>query len=199
MRSLLHLMTLLASAALTIFPAAVSAQSVETLLDELAAQHHDIRNEIAGLRESINALKKLAAPCGAGTVGQRFVVLASGEEVCDNTTGVIWEREPSNAQVNWEGAMSFCKDVLGEKYRLPGVKELISLVDYSRNPLDTPIAPVLPIGHPFGDVLRAGYWSSTPVPGFSDAWFVSFSAGIVDRLNKGASSVFVWRVRGGQG
>ncbi len=79
------------------------------------------------------------------------------------------------------------------------MKELISLVDYSRNPLDTPIAPVLPIGHPFGDVLRAGYWSSTPVPGFSDAWFVSFSAGIVDRLNKGASSVFVWCVRGGQG
>ena len=75
----------------------------------------------------------------------------------------------------WTNAEAFCTS-LGGGARLPEVKELLSLVDYSK------FSPALPEGHPFQDVELSWYWSATAlaeVPS-SYAWVVAFSDGTVD-------------------
>ncbi len=66
-----------------------------------------------------------ALPCVAATSGNRFVVSPDGTEVCDNTTGLIWEQMPDSVLRPWQAAIDFCP-TLGTGYRLPDVKELIS-------------------------------------------------------------------------
>ncbi len=95
-----------------------------------------------------------ALPCGAATAGIRFVVSTDGTEVCDNTTGLIWEQMPDSVLRQWQDAIKFCP-TLGTDYRLPEVKELISLVDFGQS------NPALPLGHPFSNVQTI-YWSATP-------------------------------------
>jgi hypothetical protein len=77
-------------------------------------------------------------------------------------------------------------------WRLPTIVELQEIVDMSACGPGTPcIDPV------FGSTQRRFYWSSsTFANGSSDAWGVDFSAGDVERNDKGASS-FVRAVRCG--
>ena len=89
-----------------------------------------------------------APPCGAGTEGVRFVVSTDGTEVCDNTTGLVWEQTPDSIKREWQAAIAFCPTI---GYRLPEVKELFSLVDFSQS------NPTLPAGHPFSNVQSSIY------------------------------------------
>ena len=134
-----------------------------------------------------------AAPlCGAGTEGQRFV--ADGTEVCDNDTGLYWVKAPDATPRNHATALTHCAGLnLGnsQTYRLPEVKELISLVDYSQ------FNPALPAGHPFSGVQSSFYWSASTsaiIP--ADAWIVNFGNGFVFTSFK-TDSFFVWCARSG--
>ena len=62
-----------------------------------------------------------------------------------------------------------------DDWRIPTVKELQSLVDYSQS--GPAISPELP-----GVMIGVGiyYWTSTPAVSPSDAWFVYFDDGIVN-------------------
>jgi hypothetical protein len=76
-------------------------------------------------------------------------------------------------------------------WRLPNVKELLSLLDYGN------LNPALPTGHPFLNVQSPIYWSSTTAaafPGF--AWIVNLNGGRTIDDGKD-NTVFVWPVRGG--
>jgi len=83
-------------------------------------------------------------------------------------------------------------------WRLPNVRELQSLVDYSR------VNPALPSGHPFINVqTNSAYWSSTTNGNLSTwAWAVKFDEGFVttgEKLNVFFSTrLYFWAVRGGQ-
>jgi Protein of unknown function (DUF1566) len=106
--------------------------------------------------------------------GPRFKV--DGDIVLDRTTGLEWSRENvPGGTLNWKAAAEACgKLALGghSDWRLPTIRELLTLVDYERhNPsIDT-------------DAFKCEssyYWTSTPVhssPG-DFAWLVSFGGGV---------------------
>lgn len=108
-----------------------------------------------------------------------------------------------------DGALRGCGDTSNggshqTDWRLPNVRELLSLVDYSR------YAPCLPDDHPFDNVWPRWYWSSTTHSQalfWTEAWFVSMHGGRVQHIGKNAVwgadeidefKLYVWPVRGGQ-
>ncbi|WP_232504439.1 Lcl C-terminal domain-containing protein [Sulfuricella denitrificans] len=78
--------------------------------------------------------------------------------VSDNATGLTWQQADDGKTRDWPEALRYCStlNLAGKRYwRLPNVKELQSIVDYSRNDpaIDTRI---------FTQTDRNGwYWSST--------------------------------------
>jgi len=152
----------------------------------LTQQLTDIQAAIASLSTGGSAQPR----CGAGTEARRFVVSLDDTEVCDNTTGLNWQQNPDSILRNHADALTHCASLVGG-FRLPEVKELISLVDYTR------FNPALPASHPFTNVQSDNYWSATTSaadPSF--AWGVLLSNGLVRPSGKG-SAFFVWCVRGG--
>lgn len=153
-----------------------------------------IQGDLTTLQAAVDALEPGAAPppCGAGTEGQRFV--ADPNEVCDNDTGLYWVKAPDSTTRLHANAVTHCARLdLGnsQTYRLPEVKELISLVDYSQ------LGPALPSGHPFSNVQSDRYWSATALALLPPvAWFVLFVNGGVDADIK-TSTFFVWCARSG--
>ena len=135
------------------------------------------------------------SPCGLHTEEQRFVVSEDETEVCDNLTGLNWEKMPDSIFRNHADALSHCSalDLNNNRtYRLPKVKELISLVDYS---MVKPI--VLPAGHPFSNVQPSVYWSATANSNYVEqAWFVNFNDGHVISQDK-VIPYLAWCVRNG--
>lgn len=96
--------------------------------------------------------------------------------ITDTLTGLIWG--PTFEKVmNWNDAEKACKELklAGHKdWRLPTVKELISLVDYTKYipAIDTKFFP---------DTKSNWYWTSTIHAGDpGHAWIVSFSNGDVN-------------------
>lgn len=93
--------------------------------------------------------------------------------VTDATTGLMWSKVDSGKGMNWQDALTFvakknAQNHLGyNDWRLPNVKELQILVDYSRSP-DTSLSPAIdPVFHLTQITNEAGqkdwpaYWSST--------------------------------------
>lgn len=126
-----------------------------------------------------------AAPAPAG---KRFVISASGEEVIDKATGLIWRRcveglhwngqrcQGTYLQLDWADALARASEQAsqtGLAWRLPNVNELASLIDRGRwaPALDTKVFPDNP-----SDWVR----SATPyVADRSYAWSVHFDTGMV--------------------
>jgi hypothetical protein len=116
--------------------------------------------------------------------------------VTDNLTGLMWTKNASiYERRSWSEAISECASCAEGGYsdwRLPHVRELHSLIDYSQ------CDSVLPLGHPFSNVQLSYYWSSTTYANFtSHAWYVHVSYGHVSNDGK-IHDHYVWCVRGGQ-
>jgi len=95
----------------------------------------------------------------------RFIVLSNfgGAAVLDRETGLVWERSPDPAVINWFDAAAHCRGLTTgnrQGWRLPSINELQTLVDPSTT------EPSLPPGHPFSGIITGTfpshiYWSST--------------------------------------
>ncbi len=90
--------------------------------------------------------------------------------VSDNATGLTWTQNDSASGMNWESALNYCEslDYAGSTdWRLPNVKELQSIVDYSRSPDTSNSAAVDPtfnissITNEAGQIDYPAFWSST--------------------------------------
>jgi len=80
----------------------------------------------------------VASPAWAGApVGHYEDYVATTREIVDRRTGLRWERHGSGAQLDRAGAVRRC-DELGQRWRLPAYKELLTLVD------EHPAQPFIP-------------------------------------------------------
>ncbi len=139
-------------------------------------------------------------------VQPKYTVYNGGVETSsytvDNITGRMWVTNPndvsggqyvSNGNYTWEVAIAKCEGLSYAGYsdwRLPNIKELQSIVDYSRqNPsINTTY---------FLNTQNSAYWSSTTyMPVAASAWFVSFGVGDVVN-NVKTNGLCVRCVRGG--
>ena len=124
--------------------------------------------------------------------------------VTDKLTGLTWTQDGTQYQIGWGNALTVCNDYsVGEldDWRLPNIRELLSLVDFEQS------QPVLPAGHPFtvqtefDPVVGAGpnYWSSTTNATFDtkhDVYLVDMGTGMISIVNKGSIG-YILCVRGG--
>ncbi len=140
---------------------------------------------------------------GVAWPSPRFTDNSDGT-VTDNLTGLIWLQNAncwgtqtwanalSNANGLVDGSCGLTDGSVASDWRLPNVRELFSLLDFSQ------LNPALPSGIPFTDVQSNYYWTSTTVAGSeSGAWQVSLDDSYVGATNK-TSPRDVWPVRGGQ-
>jgi hypothetical protein len=93
--------------------------------------------------------------------------------VTDNATRLMWSQDDSGIGMNLEGALAWVEQKNAESYlghddwRLPNVKELQSIVDYTRAPDVTDSAAIDPVFNATAITNEAGqadypsYWSST--------------------------------------
>jgi len=122
-------------------------------------------------------------------IKDRFKVLHKDSAwVLDHTTSLQWQKTPNNEPITWTNADAYCSS-MGDGSRLPEIKELISLVDYSM------FQPALPEGNPFQDVVLSFYWSATALAENSSlAWEVAIASGHVSTTDKSVVSR-TWCVR----
>ena len=124
----------------------------------------------------------------------RFIDHEDGT-VTDNLTGLMWAKDAK--QINetlWSEAVAYCNNLELANYsdwRLPNVKELLSLLDYGYD------HPSLPVGHPFIDVINGEYWSSTTYLSGDYARSVHLGHGDSTSGEKIVEYYHVWPVRGG--
>ncbi|WP_164885304.1 DUF1566 domain-containing protein [Geovibrio thiophilus] len=116
------------------------------------------------------------------------------EIVTDTVTGLHWQdnADVETVQRDWQGAIDYCDALeLGDydDWRLPVGKELMSIVDHTRN------VPALdPIFENINPDPYMQYWSSTDYS-TNDALRVSFWSGVESSFDK-TSALFVRCVRG---
>jgi hypothetical protein len=128
-------------------------------------------------------------PCGKGTQGNRFVLLDNGASVCDNTSGLLWERRPANVVKTFADATAYCI-AKGQGWTVPGIKDFFTVVDYAA------ANPPLPSGHPFEIPVNGEYWSRTSKVGSSDeVWSFVLDFGRTFNASKSGTTDYVWCVR----
>lgn len=124
---------------------------------------------------------------GYPQTGPRFVDNGDGT-ITDNATGLMWIKEPTTAPgdpfdnvMDWATSIDACNALSfagHSDWRLPNVKELLSIVDYSE---DDPSID----GVTFPNTQPENYWSSTTRKALTTAaWYVDFDEGDVRAISK---------------
>jgi hypothetical protein len=115
--------------------------------------------------------------------------------VSDTSTGLTWQQADDGLQRNWQEALSYCESLeLAEKtdWRLPNLRELVSIVDYGRTD---------PAVNPAFNCREQGYYSywsgNTLADDTRTAHIVSCMGGNMGYGWKSSSSLNVRCVRGG--
>jgi hypothetical protein len=97
----------------------------------------------------------------------------AGDIAHDNSTGLTWQRRVEHDNYTWKDAGSHCSrlDPNTGGWRLPSVRELLSLVDVSR------VEPAIDTSA-FPDTPSEFFWSSSPSSApAGTAWGVNFTRG----------------------
>ena len=132
--------------------------------------------------------------------------------VTDNLTGLMWLRNPSDTALIWTQAVAYCESLDGTSgrgnytdWRLPNLKELLSLIDYQYK------SPAIPNTEGTGQCMPFGgynapfiiqpdtqYWSSSVRAWlYGWVWYMESNAGAV-HMETMTHPFGVWPVRGGQ-
>jgi len=121
-----------------------------------------------------------------------------GESSFFKYSGLMWEiktddggpRDMDN-YYTWQEALSYCENLTLAGYtdwRLPNVRELFSLVDFTQS---NPDLPCIDLTY-FSNTKWFSYWSSTTyADGPYSAWYVAFDTGGVPDGRKSLSPYYV--------
>lgn len=123
---------------------------------------------------------------------QRWIAktIAGDDIVLDRATGLMWAADGNaagcnnGANITWANAIIYAEGLMFAGFtdwRLPNVKELMSIVNYGLflPPISQP---------PFSNTFTHCYWSSTTNVSIDDeAWVVDFFGGMVDIMPKGVA------------
>ena len=125
--------------------------------------------------------------------------------VTDNLTELIWLQNANrpNLSQSWTNAVDYCNNLAADgvdltdgsvagDWRLPNVKELESLYDYSQ------YSPALPSGHLFTGVELNYYWSSTTLANSTSYVLTAYFNYCHIIENVKSNTFYVWPVRGGK-
>ena len=107
--------------------------------------------------------------------------------VSDLATGLTWTQSDGGTTHEWDDALNYCEGLTlagSEEWRLPNIKELHSIVDYSRSP-DVTESPAIDslfdlteITNEAGEPDYGHYWSSTTLISYpshvGSATYISF-------------------------
>ena len=141
--------------------------------------------------------------------GRRFVRCVSGDPygindyvengdgtITDEATGLMWAQDDSCMAMDWETALAYAEDSTSAGYddwRLPNVKELQSIVDYSGvfPAIDTSMFNITKITNEAGNADCPYFWTSTTNPyidqrdadGYWYAWYVAFGYAVDNEGN----------------
>jgi hypothetical protein len=117
---------------------------------------------------------------------------SDGATVTDLSTGLVWENQGNSTKYTWKDALTYCENLnLGGKsdWRLPNYKELLSIVDYTKN------NPA--ISAPFS-AQSTSYWtSSTRYDHPNNGFYVDFTTGYASYYFSKSYTNCVRCVRGG--
>ena len=138
--------------------------------------------------------------CVRGDTPPEYNYIDNGDgTVTDGVTGLIWQQDDSQNETiagghSWEEALAYCGGLelpAGQTgWRLPNVRELVSIVDRSRS--ERAIDPVFECG------FHYGYWSgSTFIHDPDKAFYVGFNSGNVSNGIEKNNGYAVRCVRGG--
>jgi hypothetical protein len=115
-----------------------------------------------------------ASPARADAPAGRYTI--SGGTVVDTKTKLVWQQTPSTSTYTWSNAKTYCPSLAstlgGSGWRVPTLKELLTLVDRSRatGPVIDPTA--------FPATSSVLYWSATTMAwATGGAWIVNFATG----------------------
>jgi len=132
----------------------------------------------------------------------RFIDNENGT-VTDRLTGLVWLKDANPCgKKKWAQAITFCNNLSSGRaglrdasspgdWRLPNIRELYSLVDFSQ------FNPALPSDNHFTKQQSSLYWSSTvDIGSAAGAWLVNFYRGYVGVYYQ-AGEYYVHPVRSG--
>ncbi len=132
-----------------------------------------VDGRIKGYPASDNMKKYVRCVAGSTDYGINSFVDNADSTITDQATGLMWQQNDAES-TNWENAISQCEaDTTAgfDDWRLPNVKELQSIVDYTRAPAPTdgsagsaaidPVFNSTSINNEAGEVDWGFYWSST--------------------------------------
>jgi hypothetical protein len=92
------------------------------------------------------------------------------ETITDNATNLMWMQNDNQTTISWEEALTYAENLTFAGYsdwRLPHIKELQSIIDYTRSPATTNSAAIdslfncTQITNEAGNTDYGYYWSST--------------------------------------
>lgn len=165
-------------------------------------------NAAFGVNHVTGHIKAYAADV-SGLVGGKYVRAVRGGDygvneytdngdgtITDSASGLMWGQDDSGEGMDWEAALAYAEsaEVAGySDWRLPNVKELQSIVDYSYSPSATdadkvgpaidPLFSCTPIINEAGNDDYGYYWTSTSANFTSGepyyyAWYVAFGMAV---------------------
>lgn len=143
--------------------------------------------------------------------GKNDFVDNSDGTITDKATGLMWSQDDSKTGLNWEEALAWVKQRNEESFsgysdwRLPNVKELQSIIDYTRSPATSGTAAIDPlficseIKDEAGETNFPFYWSGTThanMQNGANGSYVAFGEGLGFMSNPQGTSTTLMDVHG---